>query len=245
MTDVGHTLHKHAIRIPDEIAAAERAISTHHVMLQGKLKISVPVSFGTLYLAPLLAEFTMRHPAVKLHVEASDQHANLTDGDFDMAFRIGRLPDSTLIARKIGELKLVVCCSPTYVQRKGMPTVPNELCGHDCLLYGLEMHTGWEFWIDSVLCKIEVQGTMQTNNGEFILDAAIAGRGIARLPEFIANTALQEGLLVPVLTSYEIPHLQANVVYPRHRHGLKVVEELTAFLAQHLRNVSRSPLAFP
>lgn len=124
VTELGHELHARATRILADIAETEEAMSARRGDLRGTLKISAPMSFGIAHLSPLIAEFLVRHPAVRLHVELSDRHVDLIGEGFDLALRIGALPDSTLIARRLGELRMVACCSPPIAASTARPRRP-------------------------------------------------------------------------------------------------------------------------
>ncbi|MEI2418260.1 LysR family transcriptional regulator [Orrella sp. JC864] len=245
ITDLGHELRAHAQHILGAVGAAERAISERRDRLQGRLKITVPMSFGLRYLAPVLSGFSRQHPSVQLQVEVNDLFADLIGEDFDMALRIGRLPDSSLIARKLGELPMYACCSPDYARRHGVPATPHELAGHQCLLYGREGQSGWQFNMDGNPLTVPVQGPMVANNGEFLCDAALAGCGIAFLPSFIVEAPIQAGLLVPVLQAYSPAPLQVSVVYPHHRQGSLLVQTLFDFIRLNLPASSFAPRVLP
>ncbi len=147
-----------------------------------------------------------------------------------MALRIGTLADSTLIAQKLAEIRMVACCSPAYRKTRRPPATPDDLARHACLLYGQEARSGWEYIVDGASRTVEVHGPLRVNNGEVIRDAAIAGLGIARLPEFIVADALASGKLVEVLGEYVSPPLTLYAVYPQHRQASVTIRAFTQFL---------------
>jgi len=146
--------------------------------------------------------------------------------------RIGTLADSTLIAQKFTEIRMVACCSPGYAAARRRPATPADIKRHPCLLYGQEARTGWEFLIDGVTRTFEVQGPLRANNGEVIRDGAIAGLGIALLPEFIVASALANGKLIEVFDTFVSPPLTLYAVYPQHRESSMTIRALTQFLRQ-------------
>ncbi|AOJ07542.1 LysR family transcriptional regulator [Burkholderia mayonis] len=235
VTELGQEFHSRATRILAEIADTEEAMSARRRDLRGTLKLSAPMSFGITHLSPLIAEFLVQHPAVRLHLELSDRHVDLIGEGFDLALRIGALPDSTLIARRLGELRMVACCGPAYRRSRGAPATPADLHRHTCLLYGQEGRTGWEFVIDGARRTFEVQGALLANNGDVIRDAAVAGLGIALLPHFIVAPALDAGTLVTVLEPFAQSPLPVNAVYPQHRQDMAACRVFLGFIEERLR----------
>lgn len=235
VTELGQEFYSRATRILAEVADTEEAMSARRGDLRGTLKITAPMSFGISHLSPLIAEFLVEHPAVRLHLELSDRHVDLIGEGFDLALRIGALPDSTLIARRLGELRMVACCSPAYRRSRGEPATPADLHRHACLLYGKEGRTGWEFVIEGVRRTFEVQGALLANNGDVIRDAAVAGLGVALLPRFIVEAALNAGKLVTVLEPFAQSPLPVNAVYPQHRQDMVACRAFVGFIEERLR----------
>ena len=152
-----------------------------------------------------------------------------------MAIRIGALPDSTLVAQKLVDIRMVACCSPGYVRRRGAPAVPRDLERHSCLLYGHGGTVSWDFVVDGAAKSVEVHGPLRANNGELVRDAAVAGLGIVRLPDFIVADALRSGQLVPVLEKFLPAATSVNAVYPQHRQTSVTIRAFVEFLREHLR----------
>jgi DNA-binding transcriptional LysR family regulator len=234
VTDLGYEFYERARRILAEVAEAEQAMSLRRAEPRGLLKVSAPMSFGMIHLSPLVAEFLRENPDVRFDMELSDRWVDLVGEGFDMAVRIGTLADSTLIAHKLAELRMVACCSPGYRRRSGALQAPADLQRHACLMYGREARAGWEFVVDGVRKTFEVHGPLRANNGEVIRDAAVAGTGIALLPEFIVSDALRRGTLVCVLDRYVPPPLAVHAVYPQHRQSSVTIRAFTAFLSGKL-----------
>lgn len=234
VTDAGLLFAQHAQRILDEIQEAQLAVSEQQQALRGTFRINLPMSFGMSHLSPLIAEFLSHHPSLQFQIELADRYVDVIGEGVDMAIRIGTLADSTLIARPLGELKRVICCSPHYLQRAGTPQQPEELLQHACLRYGREGQNGWELQVNGKSKWLAVQGPMVSNNGEVLRDAALAGLGLVLLPAFIVETALQRGELVTVLDDYLPPPLSLNAVYPQHRQRSEVNRQLLAFLQARL-----------
>jgi DNA-binding transcriptional LysR family regulator len=209
-------------------------VSERRLELQGSFRISIPMSFGMSFLSPLIAEFLRQHPSVQFQVELGDRYVDVIGEGFDIAIRIGSLADSTLIARRLSVLNRVICGSPDYLQRAGTPRVPEDLLRHACLRYGREGQNGWELTQDGKRKLLDVQGPIVSNNGEILKDAAVAGLGLVLLPEFIIESALNNGMLVTVLEDFNPEPLTLSAVYPQHRQRSEVNKAFLDFLQQRL-----------
>ncbi|MGF7131014.1 DNA-binding transcriptional LysR family regulator [Paraburkholderia sp. EB58] len=234
VTELGQEFYERAKRILGEVAEAEQAMSLRRAAPHGLLRVSAPMSFGMVHLSPLVAMFLKKHPDVRFDMELSDRTVDVVGEGFDMAIRIGTLADSTLIAQKLAEVRMVACCSPQYLRRRGTPAAPADLERHACLLYGHGGPGSWDLVVDGVQKAVEVHGPLRANNGELIRDAAIAGLGIARLPDFIVSAALKAGQLVSVLEPF-LPRASAlYAVYPQHRQSSTTIQAFTGFLREQL-----------
>ncbi|MDT0177705.1 LysR family transcriptional regulator [Enterobacter sp. BRE11] len=236
VTEAGMLFLTHAQRILDDIHEAEQAMSTRRQALHGTFRISMPMSFGMSHLSPLIAQFLAQHPALQFHIELADRYVDMIGEGFDMAIRIGALADSTLIARRLGEQRRLICASPAYLARASTPATPDDLAQHACLRYGREALSGWELQQAGKSKSVTVQGPMLSNNGEVLRDAAIAGLGLVLLPGFIVEPALKRGELVSVLEAYQPAPLCLNAVYPQHRQRSEVNRVLLNFLQAQLGN---------
>jgi len=234
VTEAGMLFLPHAQRILDDIREAEQAMSARRQELHGSFRISMPMSFGMSHLSPLIAQFLTQHPALQFHIELADRYVDVIGEGFDMAIRIGTLADSTLIARRLGEQRRLICASPAYLARAGAPATPDDLAQHACLRYGREALSGWELQQAGKRKSVMVNGPMLSNNGEVLCDAAIAGLGLVLLPEFIVGPALKSGELVSVLEPFQPASLCLNAVYPQHRQRSEVNRVLLNFLQQQL-----------
>ncbi|CAB3697566.1 HTH-type transcriptional regulator DmlR [Paraburkholderia sediminicola] len=235
VTELGQEFYERARRILGEVEDAEQAMSLRRAGPRGLLRISAPMSFGMTHLSPLVAAFLREHGDVRFDMELSDRTVDVVGEGFDMAIRIGALPDSTLIAQKLVDVRMVVCCSPGYVRRRGAPVVPADLARHSCLLYGHGGVVSWDFVVDGVSKGVEVNGPLRANNGELIRDAAVAGLGIVRLPDFIVAEAVQVGKLVAVLEEFLPAATTVYAVYPQHRQSSVGIRVFVEFLRGELR----------
>ncbi|TLX58508.1 LysR family transcriptional regulator [Stutzerimonas nosocomialis] len=235
-TELGTTLYERATRILDEVSETRELLASQSATARGTLRISAPMTFGTLHLSPILPLFLEEHPLLKVELELNDRPVDLIREGFDMAIRGGMLEDSTLIARRLVEIRMVACASPAYLERHPAPRAPEDLHQHRCLLYGHGRGVEWRFQRDGKPFGVPVDGQLLTNNGEVVRDAAIAGLGITLLPTFIVGQALAQGALVPVLEAFQCQPAAFHAVYPQHRQGSRAVQLFIEFLRRQLRD---------
>lgn len=228
-TEIGSAYFQRAANILAELEAAQEVVAEAVTIVAGPIRISAPLSFGTLYLAPVLAEFAARHPAVELDISFSDSAVDLAAGGFDMGVRIGNLPDSALIARRIAPIRRLIVASPDYLARRGVPTRPADLAHHDLLVY--TNGERWRFPSAGGWEHVRAEPRLRADNGDMLREAAVAGLGICILPSFIAAPALEARRLEPLLLDYPIEEAGLHVVMPPGRSGTARVRALTDFLA--------------
>jgi len=230
VTELGRAYFERIQKILAEVAETEEAISSQNAGPRGSLRISAPMSFGTLHLGPVIPKFLQRYPDVSIELELNDRTVDLVGEGYDMAMRIGVLSDSSLIARRITPFNLVACCAPEYLRRRGTPVTPNDLKEHECLLYGHAKTVEWQFKINGRTRGIPVTGRLRVNNGELVRDAALAGLGIAVLPTFIVGEALKRGELVTILDDYLSADGGVYAIYPQHRQSSTALRVFVDFL---------------
>jgi len=235
LTQEGEVFLARCREILASIDDSEREISTRSGTASGLLKVSVPVSFGIKHLAPLWSEFLEAHPLVSLDVQLADRVVDLVDEGFDVAVRIARLPDSSLVSRKLATTRLVLCASPKYLKARGAPRHPSELAEHDILGYTL-FATGdqWQFTGPQGPVTVKVQPRFWTNNGDSCVAAAVRGSGIQLQPTFLIAHELASGQLVEVLPKYRSIELGIYAVYPTRKFVLPKVRVLLEFLSAKL-----------
>lgn len=200
----------------------------------GQLKISAPVTFGSTQLTDHLIAFARRYPEIALDVSFADRLVNVVNEGFDLTLRIGNLTDSSLIARKLCDIRIVMVASKRYLERKGTPTHWRQLAEHDCILdTNFRDAFLWPFLDENQKPHTQpVQGRLKFSNAEVCLQAAIEGLGITRLPAFIAGEALKQGLIVQVLTPYEVSPHGLYAVYPPAKYLAQRSRALIDFLAE-------------
>lgn len=230
VTDTGRAYYERALKIIDEVNEAEQLVSSANASPRGTLRISAPVSFGTLHLGPAIARFMAQCPDIAIELDLSDRFVDIVGEGYDMAIRIGHLADSSLLARHIAPAQLVACASPAYLKAHGKPGTPLDLKAHECLLYGHGRNVEWHFVEKGRALRIPVKGRLRANNGELACAAAIEGLGIALLPTLIVGEALRAGKLLTILDAYAPPPLNIYAVYPQHRQSSLAIKAFADFL---------------
>jgi DNA-binding transcriptional LysR family regulator len=234
LTEAGAALYVRCAKVLAAVAEAEAELDDLHGAPRGTLRISVPSGFGATHVVPLLPGLLARCPDLRLDVVINDRFVNLLEEGFDAAVRIGaRLADSSLVARRLGSVAVHTCASPAYLASRGLPRRPRELLGHECLRFALM--TARAEWVyrgkGGRTTGIEVAGRMMLNDGAALLEAAIAGAGVAKLPSFVARDALASGALVAVLEDRREPDLGVWVVHPAGRAPQPKVRAFVDYLA--------------
>lgn len=230
VTDTGRSYYERALKIIDEVNETEQLVSRANTSPRGTLRISAPVSFGTLHLGPAIARFMAQCPDVAIELDLSDRFVDIVGEGYDMAIRIGHLADSSLVARHIAPAQLVTCASPAYLKAHGKPKTPLDLKMHECLIYGHARNVEWAFAEQGKPLRILVKGRMRANNGELTCAAAVEGLGIALLPTFIVGEALRARKLLTILDAYAPPPLNIYAVYPQHRQSSLAIKAFADFL---------------
>lgn len=201
----------------------------------GTLRITAPVSFSVNQLGHVFPQYSQRYPRVQLDVSLSDRVVDLVEEGYDLAIRVGRIQDSTLVAKKIAPVRLQVCASPAYLEKHGMPLEPGDLGKHICLSYTYwTVWDEWRFKRDGKTVSVRVTGPMVANNGDLLRGAALAGMGIVMQPTFIVGDDIRKGALVPLLQDYQPPESAIYVVYPSRQHLSAKVRTFVDYLADTL-----------
>lgn len=231
-TEIGQTYYARAADILAELEAAREMVAEAVTQVAGPIRISAPITFGTRHLAPALAEFARAHPRVELDVSLDDKRVDLLAGGFDLAIRIGKLPDSALKARRLTNVRSAILASPAYLERRGRPAHPRDLKAHDLLCYAnLPMAEQFRFRIDGRSEAIAGVARFRADNGDMLKGAALAGLGIVALPNFIASPEIGTGALEIILHDWPLPEVPLHAVMPPGRAGTARVRALVDFLA--------------
>jgi DNA-binding transcriptional LysR family regulator len=207
LTDDGRMLYERARAILGELKQVEAALSTGHQEPSGRLRIAAPTLLGRHLLAPVLAEFLRRHPAVSIDLQLVDRSVDMIEEDIHLAIRVGYLPDSDLVARKLGDIQMIVCASPAYLEQRGVPQTPAELRGHDCLAFSeMPGAVEWRFAQDAKSkWKIPITPRLWANSLDALVTAAKDGVGLVRVPSWQVMGEVSAGSLQRILQHYEPP----------------------------------------
>jgi DNA-binding transcriptional LysR family regulator len=228
LTEAGAAYIEACRRILEEIGEAERAASGEYRAPRGELVITAPIVFGRLHVLPIICEFLKAYPEIDIHLVQSDRNVSLLDEHIDLALRIGALPSSGLIARRVGEVRRVVCASPAYFAARGIPSRPEGLAGHDCIASDvMDSPNVWRFGTGRSEIQVTVSPRLYVTTAEAAIDAAAAGIGIARLLSYQVAHTLAEGALTLALEEFEP---QPQPVSLLHAGGKRVPLKLRAFL---------------
>lgn len=235
-TENGQVYFERSLSVLAELDAADQAVAQLQSTPRGLLRVNAPMSFGTIKLGPLIADFMAQYPDLQIQLVLSDEHVDPVQGGLDVTLRIAELDNSSLIARKLAAVDRVVCASPGYFKSHGKPAHPNDLRNHQCLTYGF-LSTGnqWKLTGADGDHWIAPPWTLCANNAEVLRDAAVKDRGIAVLPVFLAEQELKNGALVTCLDDYKAPPLSLYALYPPTRHLSVKVRLFIDFLIKRMR----------
>lgn len=233
LTESGRAFYERAVQLLADLDEAEREAGRAAVSPRGTIKLTTSVNFGVRHVAPALAAFMALHREIAFDVSLSDRIVDLVEEGFDLGIRIGGPGAQNLVARKLGETRLVPCASPEYLAARGAPRVPEDLAAHDCFTYEYgEPATQWRFRDPSGKDRVvRVAGRLHSNNGDLNAEAAARGAGIAFEPAFIVGPDLRAGRLVPLLQEFVPPPLPIYAVYPSRKHLSAKVRVFVDFLA--------------
>ena len=231
-TDVGQAYFERASNVLVDLDAAREVVAKAVTQVAGPIRLSAPLSFGTQYLGPALADFARLHPRVELDVSLDDRTIDLVGGGYDLGVRIGKLPDSALIARSIAPVRGAVLASPAYLAARGRPERPRDLESHDLLTYAnAGRGSRWRFRVGAKWEQVTGRSRFRADNGELLREAACAGLGIVLLPTFIASPAIESGALEILLRDFPLEDAGLHLVMPPGRATTARVRALVDFLA--------------
>jgi DNA-binding transcriptional LysR family regulator len=236
LTEEGRQFYGRCKAVLADVEVAEAEVSSQSVVVRGLVKVNVPVSFGLLELAPRWPAFMTEYPEVELDISLSDRVVDLVEEGYDLAVRIARLPNSSLVSRQLASTRIVLCASAAYLQAHGTPQHPAELAAHTVLSYSL-LSSGdqWAFEGPQGPVSVTVKPVMRTNSGDTCVAAARQGKGIVFQPSFMVGADLQSGALVELMPAYRAQEFGIYAVYPSRQHVSPKVRALIDFLARSLR----------
>ena len=230
-TEIGREFYERSTRILADLDEAEQAASALQAMPKGLLRLNGPLSFGIRHLAPAIIDYLAACPEAAIDVTLSDRVVDLVDEGFDLAIRIARLADSSLIARRITPCRIVACAAPAYLKKHGAPRRPADLTAHNCLGYSYAaLRNEWRFTGPDGAESVRIAGRLNANNGDVLRLAALRGEGIVIQPTFLIGDDLASGELVSILPGFVPDELVIQAVYPHSRHLSVKVRSFIDFL---------------
>jgi DNA-binding transcriptional LysR family regulator len=233
LTEAGAAYRDRVRDIVDDLDETEQSIAQLSSEPRGTLRVLAPTSFGSFHLARAVADYQRQYPAVSVDFVLTERPRDLVEEGLDLAIRIGALEESSLVARKLAQARVVVCASPGYLAERGRPRRPEELEDHNCLIYSARIPLGeWPFTIDGKPVSLKVSGSLRSSIGDAIRVAAIQGCGLAQLPTYMVGLDIMAGRLEPVLEVFEPPPRPIHAVYLHRRHLSAKVRTFVAFLAE-------------
>lgn len=236
LTEAGQGYFARATDILADVEEADRCVTELQAAPRGHLRVDAPTSFGVLHLVPAITGFFCRYPEIDIDLSLTDRFIDLVDEGVDVAIRIGRLADSSLVARRIAPARRVICGSPTYLEAFGRPQTPDDLKNHRCLAYtNMTLAQDWPLVAaDGRPWPVEIAGRLRINNGDALRAAALRGLGLVSLPSFIVGADIQSGSLVSVLSDYLNQDMAIHAVYPHARHLSPKVRAFVDFLVEQI-----------
>ena len=214
LTDAGRSYVAACKRILEEVEEAERTASGEYSAPRGDLTISASIVFGRLHVVPVTVDFLKAYPEIKVRLMLSDRVVNMTEERVDLAVRIGSLPDSSLLATRVGSIRRVVCASPAYFREHGTPLIPSDLSAHDCVTFdGLTAPDVWTFPGAAGDMQVRINSRLTVNTAEAAIDAAVASIGITRVLSYQVESPVRSGAIRIVLREFEPAPLPVHLIY--------------------------------
>jgi DNA-binding transcriptional LysR family regulator len=234
LTESGRAFYERSVQLLTDLQEAEEEASSAAVVPRGTIRLTTSVNFGVRHVAPAIAAFVAAHPDVRFDVSLADRVVDLVEEGFDIAIRIGTPGADNLVARKLGETRLVPCASPAYLERHGAPKTPAELANHNCFTYEyVTPRNVWRFRDRSGAEQaVRVSGTLHSNNGDLLAEVAARDAGIVFEPAFIVGPDVRAGRLVPLLQDFVPPPVPIYAVYPSRKHLSAKVRRFVEFLVE-------------
>ncbi|MBL8405173.1 MAG: LysR family transcriptional regulator [Dechloromonas sp.] len=235
LTEIGAAVAEHCARILEEATEAEKLVGSLSNEPRGVLRVSASVAFGTLHVAPALAEFLPRHPELKIDLSITDRWVNLAEEGFDVAIHVSGDPPPNLVARPLAPVRRQLCATPEYFRRRGIPRTPADLVEHNCLDYTRSGEPGrWRFTGPEGEISVPINGPLHVDDDEALSQAVLGGLGVGLLPTFIVGKALQNGDLQAVLSEYIPVERHVYAMYLPTRHLPNKVRVFIDFMLSHI-----------
>lgn len=236
LTEVGSVYYERCKLALAEVEAADASASELQMMPRGLLRVNAPVTFGASALVAAIGDYLQRYPDVRIELALNDRVIDLVDEAFDVAIRIGNLPDSSMIARALSPYRMIACASPGYLKAHGRPRTPKQLADHNCMgfMYSVAQRH-WQFTDHEVTSNVQINGNFRVNNGQALRTAALHGMGIIVQPEMLLADDLAVGTLVRILPNHALPSQGMHLVYPSNRNLTPKMTSFIEFMVERFR----------
>ncbi|WP_028108102.1 LysR family transcriptional regulator [Ferrimonas futtsuensis] len=235
LTDVGQRYFQHCQHNLSGLEEAGLLVLQSQMKPTGTIRITAPLDFALMFVQPWVSAFLARHPQVNVELEISDHQVDLIEERIDIAFRSGILKDSSLVARRLMTKSVVCCASPEYLAQHPAPRYPHDLAQHQCVLWGrsLQGHT-WQFKEQGKVVGVPVTGRYSADTQHLLIEAALAGLGVAKLPFLLIKPYLEQGQLRPLLREYEAPAGNMYLIHQSHRHVSQAVRLFVDYVVEQM-----------
>lgn len=237
VTELGSVYFDRCVAILDQYSELEGVIQTKQSELAGPIRIAAPTSFGSNELVKALDLFKKNNPRVSIDLQLSDQRVSLVEDGFDLAIRFGELEDSSLIARKLLDMSVVVFSSPEYLNRMGVPKHPDALSTHDCLIFSSSvdpMH--WKFKQGRTMFAVPIKGSFRSNSPEAIVNMVLSGVGIGRVPIYLVKDYIERGEVNVLFENMQTDDFSLNAIYPPNRHLTSRIRSIIDHLVDYFKH---------
>jgi DNA-binding transcriptional LysR family regulator len=228
LTEAGATFREYAARTFAELDVVRETILPAGE-LRGRIRVAAPLTFGPTHFAPVLSQMARLHPRLQIDSSYTDRFVDLVEEGFDCAIRVGYLPDSTLVARRIGPILGALVASPAYIEAHGAPATPDEIVNHEAVFRNNE---AWQFTVNDKIVTVRPRGRFVADNGVSLVAAALDGLGLAYVPELLVANHISSGALVPIMTSHPIPPAAIFIVRPPSQYPSRKLRVLTDMLIE-------------
>ena len=241
LTDAGRAYVAAARRILADVADAERGASGDSMELRGELVLSAPIALGRAYLLPVITQFLADQPSMDVRLMLTDRRVNMIEEKIDVGLRVGDLDDLSLVAKKVGSVRRVVCASPAYLARRGTPRTPDDLNGHDCVTFENTLSAqSWVFQIGKTEKAFPIHSRLIVSTAEAATDAAVAGLGLTRMLDYQIDAQRRAGALALVLEKFKSPPKPVHLIYEAGPHLPLKIRAFLDYAAPRLKAAMRA-----
>jgi DNA-binding transcriptional LysR family regulator len=241
LTEAGRVFVAASRRILSDLDDAERAAASDTKTLKGELVLSAPIALGRFYLLPVVTDFLKEHPNIDARIALADRRLNMVEDHVDIGLRVGELNDFSLVAKKVGAVRRVVCASPTYLARRGTPKTPEELKDHDCITFENTLSAqSWSFKVGKSEKSFAVHSRLVVSTAEAATDAAVSGLGLTRMLDYQVDRQRRAGSLTLVLETFRSLPRPVHLIYEAGRHLPLKIRTFLDFAAPRLKQAMRA-----